>query len=116
MNKYYLAVFLLPIFTCAAQTSPADSQTMAQVLDELEAMKRRIAQLEAQLKAAQTPPMPASVATPAPVPIPQTAAAIPPAQAPPADNKKPDPFSFADFTWLTGNPRTSESPLDTKVF
>src|SRR6202011_5399498 len=25
-------------------------------------------------------------------------------------------FAFADFTWLTGNPRTTESPLDTKVF
>ena len=30
--------------------------------------------------------------------------------------KKADPFAFADFTWLTGNPRTKESPLDTKVF
>ena len=30
--------------------------------------------------------------------------------------KKPDPFAFADFTWLTGNPRTKESPLDTKLF
>ncbi len=40
-----------------------------------------------------------------------------PAQAPaPAPAKKPDPFAFADFTWLTGNPRTKESPLDTRVF
>ena len=46
-----------------------------------------------------------------------------PAQAPanaqpPADEpaKKPDPFAFADFTWLSGNPRTKESPIDTKVF
>ena len=30
--------------------------------------------------------------------------------------KKPDPFAFADFTWLSGNPRTKESPIDTKVF
>jgi hypothetical protein len=30
--------------------------------------------------------------------------------------KKPDPFAFADFTWLTGNPRTKESPIDSKVF
>jgi hypothetical protein len=29
---------------------------------------------------------------------------------------KAEPFAFADFTWLTGNPRTKESPLDTKVF
>ena len=26
------------------------------------------------------------------------------------------PFGFADFTWLTGNPRTTESPVDTKFF
>ena len=25
--------------------------------------------------------------------------------------KKPDPFAFADFTWLNGNPRTKDSPL-----
>jgi hypothetical protein len=27
-----------------------------------------------------------------------------------------EPFSFADFTWLTGNARTKEVPLDTKFF
>jgi hypothetical protein len=30
--------------------------------------------------------------------------------------KKPEPFAVADFTWLTGNPRTKEAPLDSKVF
>ncbi len=47
-----------------------------------------------------------------------------PAQAPPASpaaaqtaNSRPaEPFAFADFTWLTGNPRTQDSPLDTRVF
>ena len=27
-----------------------------------------------------------------------------------------EPFAFADFTWLTGNPRTTESPVDSKAF
>ena len=27
-----------------------------------------------------------------------------------------DPFAFADFTWLNGNPRTKEIPMDTKFF
>jgi hypothetical protein len=31
-------------------------------------------------------------------------------------NKKPEPFAFADFTWLNGNPRTKDSPLKTKYF
>jgi hypothetical protein len=32
--------------------------------------------------------------------------------------KKPasEPFAFADFTWLNGNARTKESPMDTKFF
>src|SRR5262249_49911364 len=30
--------------------------------------------------------------------------------------KPAEPFAFADFTWLTGNPRTRESPLNTKAF
>jgi hypothetical protein len=29
---------------------------------------------------------------------------------------KEEPFAFGDFTWLSGNPRTRESPLDTKAF
>ena len=42
----------------------------------------------------------------------QTAAPV----GPPAEAKKADPFTFADFTWLSGNPRTKDSPLDSKVF
>jgi len=30
--------------------------------------------------------------------------------------EKAAPFAFADFTWLNGNPRTKEVPLDTKFF
>ena len=32
-----------------------------------------------------------------------------------ADAKQAEPFAFADFTWLTGNPRTKDLPLDSKV-
>lgn len=39
------------------------------------------------------------------------------AQAPPAvEAPTPIPFAFADFTWLSGNPRTTESPLGMKGF
>jgi hypothetical protein len=39
-------------------------------------------------------------------------------QLPEKSKKAPasDPFAFADFTWLNGNPRTKEIPLDTKFF
>ena len=47
-------------------------------------------------------------------------ATAPTQTAPPASGqtpqKKPDPFAFADFTWLTGNPRTKVSPIDTTAF
>ncbi|MGD1148253.1 MAG: outer membrane beta-barrel protein [Thermoanaerobaculaceae bacterium] len=36
--------------------------------------------------------------------------------AKPPVEKAADPFAFADFTWLNGNARTKESPIDTKVF
>jgi hypothetical protein len=38
------------------------------------------------------------------------------AQAAGEADRKPEPFVFADFTWLTGNPRTTSSPLDTPAF
>jgi hypothetical protein len=34
----------------------------------------------------------------------------------PTKPAKAEPFAFADFTWLTGNARTKESPMDTKFF
>ncbi len=40
----------------------------------------------------------------------------PPAYAPAADAKPAEPFAFADFTWLTGNPRTRDAPLESKAF
>jgi len=37
-------------------------------------------------------------------------------EAAPKKEKVAEPFAFADFTWLNGNSRANESPLDTKVF
>ncbi len=36
--------------------------------------------------------------------------------APPPAPEVKEPFAFADFTWLTGNPRTTESPLAMPAF
>jgi hypothetical protein len=48
----------------------------------------------------------------------ETASSAPqtPPQPPPATAAKAEPFAFADWTWLTGNSRTTESPMDTKFF
>jgi hypothetical protein len=37
-------------------------------------------------------------------------------KTPAAKPKKAEPFAFGDFTWLNGNARTKESPMDTKFF
>lgn len=36
--------------------------------------------------------------------------------APDTTNKKPEAFSFGDFTWMNGNARTKDSPLKTEHF
>jgi len=36
--------------------------------------------------------------------------------AQPPKPRKTERFSFADFTWLSGNPHTKDSPLETSVF
>jgi hypothetical protein len=100
-----------------------------EVLLELEAMKKRIEQLEAQLKARDVaalpePPAeheavaPAAVAVALPVPAAKPAAEALVAQEP-ATTSKPqpaEPFAFADWTWLNGNPRTKEAAFDSKFF
>ena len=78
----------------------------------VEALERRIELLEAELRRrdAATAPATPPAATPAVAAVaatPEPAAAAAPAS---------DPFAFADFTWLTGNPRNTDSPLATKYF
>src|ERR1700720_224055 len=51
-----------------------------------------------------------------PEPVVPNPPALTPKASVPAKPKAAEPFSFADFTWLNGNARTSESPIDTKVF
>ena len=124
------------------QASAADQQIPPAIAIELDAMKKRIEQLEAELKNRKAQEQPATVAAQVPAKAAEQAlvtstaseevaaltkngyvetrsaeAAPSPTQAAPPEKKKPaEPFAFADFTWLNGNSRTSESPLDTKVF
>ena len=39
-----------------------------------------------------------------------------PAPQPKPDEKPSEPFAYADFTWLNGNSRETETPLDSEVF
>jgi hypothetical protein len=100
-------------------------------------MRKRIDELEAELKSSKATEHPASPVTSAKATLPvaliapvnavapaessssvaPTTPTAPPAQAP-AEAKvaKIEPFSDADWTWLNGNPRTKEIFWDSKFF
>jgi len=98
-------------------------------------MRARIDELEAQLKQQQataaldaTSPnsmhgpnadIASGAAAPSPSSTEATEKAVSIAPNLPAQSggkSKAEPFAFADFTWLNGNPRTKELPMDTKFF
>ena len=108
----------LPTNTAAQQVPPAVQQ-------QLDAMQKRIDQLEAELNARA--PQGAAVSSKASAPVHVVGDQSAPAntalsaesaltQQAPAKAEKPAPFSFADFTWLNGNSRIKEVPFDTKFF
>jgi hypothetical protein len=88
------------------------------ILERIDQLQAQLDELRAALAARRSTPEPPAAAPPA-----ATAPATP-REMPMASGSTPaspaaqpaEPFSFADFTWLTGNPRTKESPLETKAF
>ena len=123
-----------------AKSSPATAApAMPAMEEELEALKKRIGELEVALKAraanaapanasapeSAAPTAPAAAAAPPatdPVPqqpvVPAAPPSIPEALQSPEPSPTPDnetPFAFADFSWLNGNPRNNPV-LDTKFF
>jgi Putative beta-barrel porin-2, OmpL-like. bbp2 len=114
--------------TTPVKTAPSDAAN-AQVLQELSRMRARIEELEAQLK--HRSEASAAAGTPAPVEAekllssvaaPPVSSSIVKEQEPGSDKpasekpKKAEPFAFADWTWLNGNPRTKEPAFDSKFF
>src|SRR5437764_2793282 len=108
------------------------------MLDRMEQLEKRVAELEAKGQPA-VPSSSEPAASQPPAAVPATAqpgiggtvgsgevASVVPSAALPATPRtqekvrtKPanaEPFAFADFTWLTGNARTKESPMDSKFF
>jgi Putative beta-barrel porin-2, OmpL-like. bbp2 len=110
------------------QANTANPQTDQEIIQELAAMKKRIEQLEAELKAHEaaeqpttvvqsakgsTPVAPAAAAVPAEAAVTQTSTATPTTAA---TKEKIAPFSDWDWTWLNGNPRTKTPAFDSKFF
>ena len=114
------------------QPSGTDQPISPAILKELEAMRHRIDELEAELKAQKTAEAstekPGLVTAAFPVKAADAAAndsAVSSSSqeaAMASDQKKPiipakqEPFSDTDWTWLNGNPRTKEIFWDTKFF
>jgi len=133
---FLFALIVLPQNSFASESdepepaqSAADQQIPQAVAKELEAMKKRIAQLEAQLSEHVASAQPTTIVqtakgsapilsvAPAKPAVPAEEAVATPAPAAGTEKTKPaEPFSYADFTWLNGNPRTKEPALDTKFF
>jgi hypothetical protein len=103
-------------------------ETDAQILGELEQMRVRIQELEARLKqhsekkirtdAGAAGPPGASNFTTAPTLAGAATTGVVQAESanPSTKPAKAEPFAFADWTWLNGNARTKESPMDTRFF
>src|SRR5271154_7200415 len=115
--------------TSGQQASATNDQNAA-IVNELAAMKKRIEELETELKSSKTPEHSSTPVTSAKasVPVAPTATApaapavstsemasalVSPSETTPA---KIEPFSDADWTWLNGNPRTKEIFWDSKFF
>jgi len=109
------------------QATAASQPTQQEIMQELEAMKKRIAQLEAELKS-RTTAAEASPATGTPARVAEASSAAAPAEAvvaqtpggsataAPTKVEKIAPFSDWDWTWLNGNPRNKDVAFDSKFF
>ena len=104
-------------------TSASDADT--EIIQELDRMRNRIQELESQLKQrhAGTTAVADSAKAAAGTPEQFVSGSVSSSQAAvqtesPAAEKpaKAEPFAFADWTWLNGNPRTKEPAFDSKFF
>ena len=110
------------------QPTDSDQQIPPAIAKELDAMKKRIAQLEAELRQHQAAEQPTtaihtakaavSIAplAPAVTLAPAEGETLLPASTQPTKKQPAEPFAFADYTWLNGNPRTKEPAFDSKFF
>ena len=110
--------------------TPALTERERLLLEQVQQLAKRVAELEKKILAptetrdSASPADPAAVtasASPSPSPLlaltssASAPAAIAEVGKPPAP-KKAEPFSFADFTWLNGNSRTKDTPYATSFF
>ena len=102
--------------------SPALAQRLAEMQAEIEALKAELRGGAANPAiATATPGLSAPAAVPAPKAVEPSATntsddAAQPRAGLPEKPKPADPFAYADWTWLNGNPRNKDTVWDSKFF
>jgi hypothetical protein len=104
------------------QTPTAQDQKIQQLQDKLDEIEKELIELKransaqpeahhvTTAKASAPPPPAVSASAPPPTVSEEESVITDPS------NPKSEPFAFADFTWLNGNPRTKDTPYATKYF
>jgi hypothetical protein len=108
----------------ATNNEAAADHVNAEILEELERMRGRIQELESRLnhreadmKSATKAELPVANQKLAGDPVlPLQGTEQQPASKQQTPEPKAEPFAFADWTWLNGNPRTKEAAFDSKFF
>ncbi len=111
----------------SASAQPAPAALPPDVAKQIEALTKRVEQLERQLTERETaePPSSEMSSSKATAPVQAYVAPAAPATVAASDNSssaqsskpaKIEPFSEWDWTWLNGNPRTKEPAFDSKFF
>jgi len=105
-------------------SASSDQQIPPAVAQQLQAMQKKIDQLEQELKARNSQPGSDgmsfgdhTIADQGSAPsVPAGGAQENALTQQPNPNQKPTPFAFADFSWMNGNSRVKDIPGDTKFF
>ncbi len=116
----------------ASLPAPASAQEVQELKELVHQLQLKVEKLESEQQkqgqpqgaadppstttASGSPVMAAPVLANSMVQTQNVAAAALPAGTPTGKPKPSEPFAFADWTWLNGNARTKESPLDTPFF
>jgi hypothetical protein len=120
--------------------APGLTERERMLLDRVELLEKRVAELEAKgqpaeavvgapvsqpatqntvsagISAAPAAVSPVSSSNAVPDPVSHLGATVPGSGKPSGKVPASEPFAFADFTWLNGNARTKDIPMDTKFF
>lgn len=117
-----IGLYALLAVSAGAQTAPPLTPAVTdpsgltererELLERVEKLERRLAEVES-----ATAPNPAPSATPpAARTSPSPGVAPGPASLAAETPAKLEPFTFADWSWLSGNSRAKSSPIDSKAF